>query len=207
MSVPRGSQVVSPALALRRPTGRQYPCLCGQASPSSAFAHPTSRVSAASVLASEPRVTGRRSSPSVPGSHRQATRDPASPGSDCLHYQPGPRPGRASSTASGSERRCAVEAIGRVYCPIVCLPPGHGPGAGGVVAASARQQGRYGLGTFWIEDATSGPLRVAQGFVISDATDSDSDAADNSGERGDTWDDGDIFLLFRLLRQVLPTVS
>jgi hypothetical protein len=190
MSVPRGSQVVSPALALRRPTGHQYPCLCGQTSPSSAFAHPTSRASAASVLASEPRVTGRRSSPSVPGSHRQATRDPESPGSGCLHYQPGPRPGRASSTASGSERKCAVEAIGRVYCPISCLPPGHGPGAGGVVCQAAGPFRPWG-----ILDRRH-DLRVVQGFVTSDA--SDSDAADNLGERGDTWDDDDIFRLFRL---------
>ena len=49
----------------------------------------------------------------------------------------------------------AVEAIGRVYCPIAWLPPGHDPDASGGVATSARQRG-FGLGTFWIDNATPG---------------------------------------------------
>ena len=67
MSVPRGSRAVSPVLARRRLTGRQYPCLCEPCP----RPQPTSRASATSVPASEPRVTGRRPSHSVPGTHRR----------------------------------------------------------------------------------------------------------------------------------------
>ncbi len=57
---------------------------------------------------------------------------------------------------SGSERRSAVEAIGR----FINQSPGCrqdtilAPGGG--VATLARQRGRFGLGTFWNEDANSG---------------------------------------------------
>ncbi len=49
--------------------------------------------------------------------------------------------------------------IGNIYPPIACLPPGYEPGAGDGVAAAARQRGRFGLGTLWFDDATSGSLR------------------------------------------------
>jgi hypothetical protein len=48
-----------------------------------------------------------------------------------------------------------VEAIGKIYSPIAWLPPGYEPGAGDGVASAARQRGRFGLGTFWFDDATS----------------------------------------------------
>ena len=47
------------------------------------------------------------------------------------------------SRGSGSGRGSAVEAIGRVYCPIALLPPGHDPGADCGVASTARQRGRF----------------------------------------------------------------
>jgi hypothetical protein len=75
-------------------------------------------------------------------------------------------PANVSSTScrlalpmSGSGQRDAVEAIGRVYCPIAWLPPGHDPGAGGGVATTAQQRGLFGLGTFWFDDAASGSRR------------------------------------------------
>jgi hypothetical protein len=57
---------------------------------------------------------------------------------------------------SGSGRRSAVEAI---ESPIAWLPPGYEPGTGDGVASAARQRDRFGLGTFWLEDATSGSRR------------------------------------------------
>ena len=65
---------------------------------------------------------------------------------------------RCAIAMSGSGRR--MEAIGRVYCPIAWLPPGHDLGAGGGVASTALQQGSFGLGTFWIDDATPGSRRA-----------------------------------------------
>jgi hypothetical protein len=52
----------------------------------------------------------------------------------------------------GSGRRNAVEAIGRIYCPITWLLPGHDPDSGGCVATTALQRGLFGLGTFWFDD-------------------------------------------------------
>ena len=52
---------------------------------------------------------------------------------------------RLRTTRSGSGRRGAVEATGRVYCPIAWLPPGHDPGAGCVVATTAPQRGRFDI--------------------------------------------------------------
>jgi hypothetical protein len=44
--------------------------------------------------------------------------------------------------------RNAVEAIGRVYCQIAWLSPGHDPGASGGVATTARQRAFLALGYF-----------------------------------------------------------
>jgi hypothetical protein len=44
---------------------------------------------------------------------------------------------------SGSDRRSAVEATGRVYFPIAWLPSGHDLGAGGGVATNALQRDRF----------------------------------------------------------------
>ena len=56
------------------------------------------------------------------------------------------------------------------------------------MATLARQRGRFGLGTFWNEDATSGSREARDQrrdrYVTSDATDSDSAGID-SGERSD----------------------
>ncbi len=52
-----------------------------------------------------------------------------------------------------------MEAIGRIFCKIAWLPPGHDPGAGGCMAITARQLGLFGLGAFWFDDAISGSLR------------------------------------------------
>jgi hypothetical protein len=49
-----------------------------------------------------------------------------------------------------------VEEIGGDYCPVAWLQPGHYPGAGGGEATTARQRGLFCLGTFWLNDATSG---------------------------------------------------
>jgi hypothetical protein len=59
---------------------------------------PPTRASASNVQASEPRASARRPSPS-PGTRVPPLGCPASPASGLLHYQPGPRPGRAPSTA------------------------------------------------------------------------------------------------------------
>jgi hypothetical protein len=60
---------------------------------------------------------------------------------------------------SGSERRSAVEAIGRFInqspgCPAAAARARYWRWCRR--ATSARQRGRFGLGTFWKEDATSG---------------------------------------------------
>jgi hypothetical protein len=68
---------------------------------------------------------------------------------------------------AGPESAAAVRQVGlgaekrggddrKIYLPIAWLPPGNDPGAGGGVATLAQQRGRFGLGTFWNEDATSG---------------------------------------------------
>jgi hypothetical protein len=54
----------------------------------------------------------------------------------------------------GAEKRGGGDQ--KIYQTIAWLPPGHDPGAGGGVATLARQRGRFGLGAFWNEDATSG---------------------------------------------------
>ena len=59
---------------------------------------PPTRASASNVQASEPRASARRPSPSA-GTRVPSPGCPASPATGRLHYQPGPRPGRASSTA------------------------------------------------------------------------------------------------------------
>ena len=127
---------------------------------------PPPRASASNVQASEPRASARRPSPSA-GTRVPSPGCPASPATGRLHYQPGPRPGRAPSTAppgppeadpdpgprlrhrglrapahkSGSERRSAVEAIGRfinqspgcrqgtILAPVAAWQPLPGSGA------------------------------------------------------------------------------
>jgi hypothetical protein len=61
---------------------------------------PPPRASASNVQASEPRASGCRPSPSAGhGTRVPSPGCPASPATGRLHYQPGPRPGRAPSTA------------------------------------------------------------------------------------------------------------
>jgi hypothetical protein len=68
------------------------------------------------------------------------------------------------------------------------MSPGHDPGAGGGVATLARQRGRFGLGIFWNEDATSGSREARDQrrdrYVTSDSTDSYAAGIDSS-ERSD----------------------
>ncbi len=64
---------------------------------------PPPRVSASNVQASEPRASARRPSPSA-GARVPSPGCPVSPATGRLHYQPGPRPGRAPSTAPPAAR-------------------------------------------------------------------------------------------------------
>ncbi len=66
--------------------------------PSTASAQPPTRASASNVQASEPRASARRPSPSA-GTRVPSPGCPASPATGRFHYQPGPRAGRAPSTA------------------------------------------------------------------------------------------------------------
>ncbi len=58
------------------------------------------------------------------------------------------------------------------------------------MATLARQRGRFGLGTFWNEDATSGSREARDQrrdrYVTSDATDSDAAGIDSS-ERSEKY--------------------
>ena len=133
-SVPRGSRAVSPVLARRRLTGRQHPCLCGRAFPRSTASsgqrvqRPSGRASSLGPpsesqrrypgpVARLPSITGHRPPPlpARPAPRTSALHRAAGSARGRSRPRPAPPPQglRAPAHKSGSERKSAVEAIGR----------------------------------------------------------------------------------------------